>query len=564
MIQQTKSTKSSVPDSAQELAPSVESLQKMLDDYQHENTRQQEHFKKIEANWQQENHLLREQISLLKQELYGRRSEKCIMDDAFKQKFLFEENPETTFEGEDCESVKIITVPEHKRKKKKGRKPLPVDLPRVEEYHDIAESEKVCDCGCRMKEMGEERSEKLEMLPALFWVLCIIRPKYACPKCQGLESEKPTVTLASVPAQILPKSIASPSLLSHIFVSKFADSLPFYRQERQFARHGIELSRGTMCRWAFQVSEKLKSLSGFLKSSLLSGPLIGVDETTVQVLKEPGRKASSNSYMWVFHGGPPGGKIVIFHYSKTRSGRVARDFLGNYKGHVQTDGYVGYDFLDTVDDIIHSGCWAHARRKFVDVVKAFNANKRQTAGMGKCGHAMQQINRLYRIERKAKETGLSYEELYSLRQKEAKPILQEFREWLKENATTIPPTTLLGQAFAYTIRQWPRLINYLESGHVHIDNNFTENAIRPFVVGRKNWLFSDQPEGAQASALFYSLIETAKANGLEPHSYLLYLLEQLPHAITEDDKKALLPIYLKQTTLERNKKDYWLRKKAPQ
>ncbi|MCP5046049.1 MAG: IS66 family transposase [bacterium] len=518
-------------------------------------------------NYQLENSLLLEMVRKLTYQLYGRKSEKYVLEDDWNQKCLFEDSDHFAQDEPDGDdSGDTITVPEHERKKK-GRKPIPAGLPRVEVIHDLSEEEKRCGCGCQMSRIGEESSEKLEMLPAQLWVSRHIRYKYACKHCEGVESSQGGVKLAAGAVQILPKSIATPSLLAHLFVSKFADALPFYRQEKQFLRYGIELPRATMCRWAFKISDKLTPLLEMLREQLLCGPLIGIDETPIQVLNEPGRSVGSKSYMWVLRGGlsPPGeaeGKskgIVIFHYSTSRSGKVAAQFLGDYQGQVQTDGWGGYDFLDTREGIIHLGCWAHARRKFVDVARLHTGSGKKQGQIGMCGHAIQRIRHLYRIERKAVREKLSAQELYQLRQDQARPILDKFGDWLKENAVTVPPKSTLGEAFKYAINQWPRLINYLRSGRAHIDNNLTENAIRPFVVGRKNWLFSDQPEGAKASALFYSFIETAKANGLEPYSYFLYLFDRLPYASTDDDYKKLLPTALTAERLTEFKKEYWFR-----
>ncbi len=519
-------------------------------------------------SYEVETGLLRNRIHQLEHQLYGRKSEKYVLDDPFTSASLFEDDDEESVSPGDLvidEAELRIEIAAHHRKKR-GRKPLPADLPRIEIVHDLSAGEKQCGCGCEMSRMGEESSEKLEMLAPQFWVLRHVRYKYACKHCEGLESNESPVKVSPVPVQILPKTFATPSLLAHVFVSKFADALPFYRQEQQFLRYGLPLPRATMCNWAFSVYDKLLVLLELLHQELLSGPLISIDETTFQVLNEWGRGAAGKSYMWVFRGGlsPLGSQQVLFRYSPSRSGNVVREFIGDYSGYVQTDGYKGYDFLDGVEGIIHVGCWTHARRKFVDVARLYknnkstNKSKKNLGGIGKCGHALQTIGKLYKIEKKARETNVSVEEWYQLRQDEAKPILDEFGDWLHANGPKIPPKSPLGEAFNYTISQWPRLINYLKSGVVPIDNNLTENAIRPFVVGRKNWLFSDQPRGADASALFYSLIETAKANGLEPYSYFLYLFDRLPYAATEKDYKQLLPTHLTAETLIEFKKEYWL------
>jgi transposase len=556
----TKDIKASLPT----MPADVSGLQTMVLEL-HEKIEKLKVLEEMARNYELENRLLRERVHQLEHQLYGRKSEKYVLDDHFTPVSLFEDNAEEAGSLGDLvldESEATIPIPAHKRKKK-GRKPLPADLPRVEIIHDLCQEDKKCQCGYEMSRIGEESSEKLEMLPAQFWVLRHVRYKYACKHCEGVGSNESPVKLSPVPVQILPKTIATPSLLAHVFVSKFADALPFYRQEKQFLRYGIPLTRATMCTWAFHVSDKLNGLLEQLRQELLSGPLISIDETTVQVLNEPGRSVGSKSYMWVFRSGsdPPGPQIVLFRYSPSRSGDVARQFIGDYRGYVQTDGYTGYDFLDAleVEGLLHVGCWAHARRKFVDVARLYDNNKntKKIGGMGKCGHAIRTIGKLYKIERKAREANLSVEELHQLRQDEAKPILDEFGDWLRDNCFKIPPSNPLGEAFNYAINQWPRLINYLKSGVVPIDNNLTENAIRPFVLGRKNWLFSDQPTGAHASALFYSLIETAKANGLEPYSYFLYLFDRLPYAATQEDYKQLLPTHLTAEMLIEFKKEYW-------
>ena len=238
---------------------------------------------------------------------------------------------------------------------------------------------------------------------------------------------------------------------------------------------------------------------------------------------------------------------LYYHYAPSRSGKVADKFLNGYEGYVQTDGYAGYNFLDSKPGVVHCGCWAHVRRKFNDVVKAAGSKYK---GKGKANFALSKIRDLYLIEREAKNKGFDEEQTYQLRQERSLPIVNELEAWLKENAIKIPPQSLLGKAFNYTLSQWPRLIKYLDNGLVRMDNNLVENAIRPFVIGRKNWLFNITPEGARASASFYSLIETAKANGLEPSKYLRYLFEKFPYAKTSEDVFNLLPMNISEFDLK--------------
>jgi transposase len=490
-------------------------------------------YKNLEQKKQARIDFLEERIRLLQNELFGRKTEKQPKPDQ-QQLMLFDENQTDDPEIDELSGKTII--PEHIRKKR-GRKPLPEELPRIEVILDINENEKICGCGCELSHIGDDTSEKLEIIPAKVQVIRYIRKKYACKNCEGVEDDGPTVRIAPLPPQIIPKSIATPGLLAHIIVSKFEDALPFYRQEKILGRMGIDLPRSTLCNWAVKVADKIEPMISLLHDAIRSGPLINIDETPVQVLKEPGRSNTSNSYMWVYRGGDPDHPVLIYQYQPTRSGQVPLSFLKDYQGYVQTDGYAGYDALGRKAGVDLVGCWAHARRKFIEVIKA----KSKKGKKGIADKAIDFIGKLYRIEKQAKEGCLKPDAIYQLRQEEAKPILEEFHNWLLSKSNITPPQGLLGKAIHYTLKYWDRLIRYIEDGRLRPDNNLAENAIRPFVIGRKNWLFSGSPNGAKASSNLYSLIETAKANGLKPYEYLRYLLEKLPYAETEQDYKNLLP-----------------------
>lgn len=487
-------------------------------------------LKKVALDLLSENNILKEQIKSLQDKIFGRKTEKMSKDDGQMSLFDIPE-PELSI-VEDSGETKVTS---HTRKKT-GRQPLPANLPRVDVIHDLDEKDKLCQCGCSKSRIGQEISEQLDYIPAKAQVIRNIRYKYACKNCEGVEDDGPTVAIARMPDQIIPKSMAAPGLLAHILIAKFADALPFYRQEKQFSRMGVKLSRATMCCWALKAAQACEIMLNMMQKDILESPVIQVDETTLRVLKEPGR---SKSYMWVFKGAPRGKPVIIYCYHPSRSGDVAASFLKNYKGVVQTDGYSGYNFLDVISAIIHVACWAHARRKFVDVTKAVGRDKKNPDG--KAVTALKYISKLYKIEKQARQDGLSSDELYAKRQSESVPILNEFKKWLDVTVERVPPKSLLGKAINYTLNQWPRLFNYTKNGWVPIDNNAVENAIRPFVVGRKNWLFSCTPDGAHASAGIYTLIETAKANGLEPYWYLKYLFENLPEAMTVEDFRSLMP-----------------------
>jgi len=364
-----------------------------------------------------------------------------------------------------------------------------------------------------------------------------------------VESEQGAVKIAPAPEQLIPKSIATPGLLAYVFTSKFVDHLPFYRQEGQFKRIGVDLSRATMANWAIKVPERCHPLLSLLQAEMLAGPLVQIDETTVQVLKEPGRENTKKSYMWLFRGGPPEKPTLVFQYHPTRSGQVPSDYLRDYEGYIQTDGYAGYNALGRKKGIIHVGCWAHARRKFIEVQNAAKKIKKRKSKTGSADVALNYIRKLYAIEKRAKSLDYTPEQIFMDRQEKARPILDEFKKWLDKRSLQTPPKGLLGKAISYSLNEWKKLVRYLDNGLLRPDNNLAENAIRPFVVGRKNWLFSGSPKGAEASAALYSLIETAKANGLEPYLYLRCLFELLPSAQTSDHYKALLPQYIDRALL---------------
>jgi len=442
-----------------------------------------------------------------------------------------------------------LQIPAHQRKKS-GRKPLPEDLPQIEVLHDIPENQKHCECGAQLCRIGEETSEQLDYIPAKLQVIRHIRPKYTCKSCEGIETKGSTIKIAAPPKQILPKSIASTGLLAQVVVAKFVDSMPFYRQEKQFFRLGYKVSRTNMANWTIQLGKRLEGLLDLLRQEVLSGPLINMDETTLQVLKEKGRAPATKSYMWVMCGGTSGKRGVYFYYSASRASKVAQALLKSYRGVVQTDGYAGYNFVRQNPDLEHAECWAHSRRKFMEVLKAKGKYQKKKAKSGHAEQALNYIGQLYGIEQNAEAQKLSDSKKVLKRQEKSQPILNEFHLWLTKIGPQTPPKGLLGKAIAYSVNRWEQLTLYPKHGFLPMDNNLAENAIRPFVVGRKNWLFCDTVAGAEASAGLYSLIETAKANHLNPFKYLRDLFEQLPYAETEDQLKNLLPQYFNPTIAE--------------
>ena len=500
----------------------------------------------LQEKYQERIDYLEQMVRLLQKEIFGRKSEKYVLPD-HKQRQLFD--PIEVPESDRRVSEDNIVIGEHIRKKP-GRKPLPEDLPRVDVIHDIPEDEKQCECGATLSCIGQDISEKLDYVPAKIRVMRHIRLKYACKGCEGVESEGPSVKIGPAPVQLLPKSIASEGLIAHLIVSKFADGLPLYRQQKIFGRLGIELSRSTMANWVVNASRQCQPLIELIAKEIRSGPLINIDETPYQVLNEPGRRNTSKSYMWVFRGGKENRPTLLYQYHRSRSGDAALNFLGDYQGYVQSDAFVGYEFLSEKKGISHMGCWAHARRYFVDVIKAKKKNRsKRSQPKSLADEALEFIGHLYQIEKEAKAKNLQPQGIYQLRQEKAKAVLESFKSWLDAKQEITPPKGLLGKAIGYALKHWQKLIVYIEDGRLSPDNNAAENAIRPFVVGRKNWLFAGHPNGAEAGATFFSIVETAKANGLEPYNYLRYIFEKLPLADSDQDYKNLLPQFVDEKDL---------------
>jgi len=468
---------------------------------------------------------LTEQLNLALARRYAASSEKIAPD----QIRLFDE-AEVDAEAQAVMSSEddTITVPEHTRKKR-GRKTLPESLPRIDVVHELADAERICPHdGKPLTEIGEVTSEQLDIIPAKIQVIRHIRKQYACTCGHCIKT-------APLPAQPIPKSLASPGLLAHITVSKYQDALPLYRQETILKRIGVELPRATLANWMIQAGSLIQPLINLLRDRLLAYDILQMDETTVQVLNEPGKTAQSKSYLWLQRGGPPDQPVVLYDYDPGRGAGVPKRLLDGFRGYLQTDGYDGYNAAVAMNGLTHLGCMAHARRKFSEAVMAQGKNKKR----GKAHRGLALIQKLYRIEKQART--LTPEDRHGHRHRHARPILDELRAWLGDTLPQMPPTSATGKALNYLNNEWDKLIRYLDDGRLAIDNNGAENAIRPFVVGRKNWLFSASVKGVKASANLYSLIETAKANGLEPYTYLRRVFAELPQADSVEAIEVLLP-----------------------
>ncbi len=476
--------------------------------------------------------LLSTENALLKIKLFGKSSEKCKKPkDQDPQ--VFDEAKATHDDLGSDEAIAVATealnqsasdiaikTPE-KTKKSKIRKPIPAVYPRVEVIHDIAEDQKVCSCGCQMTSFGMDISEQLEVVPAYIRVLQHKRLKYACKSCQE------GVKTAPVAIQAISKCMAAPGLLAHVAVAKYDDHLPLYRQSEIWGRMGVELSRATLSAWVLKMGSALAPLIRYMQKHIVQSIYVKADETTIQVLKTPKKCDTSKSYMWVYMTGNNPKPVVVYDYQETRQGDFAKASLSGFQGVLQTDGYSGYHCVVNQQGITAMGCWAHARRKFYDVWKLAKQE-------GVASKALEMIGKLYTIEAEIK--GLSIESKLKIRHEKSKPILDAFYQWLIEIKPNVQPKGGLDKAIHYALNQKEQLMYYVKDGFVDIDNNKAERHIKPFAVGRKNWLFMGSPDGARAGAILYSLIETAKLNGLNPEGYLKHVLS---HKIDVTDKKLI-------------------------
>jgi len=480
------------------------------------------------AALEEENQLLAEQVAWFQRYFLHRKAD--VVDDSSQQPLPFNE-AELLSEAPQAESQQVQA---HSRKKP-VRRPLPTDMPRVQQIVDIPEEAKICGCGHELARIGEEKSEKLDIVPPRLRVIEQIRPKYACRHCEGTgDKEHPAVRIAPVPPTLIPKGIATPGLVSHIVTAKFVDAIPLYRQEKQFARLGVDLSRRTMADWMIVAAAASKPVLEAIERQLRGGPAALLDETPVQVMKEPGRANTKDSYAWAAVGGQPEHPVILYRYEPTRSGNVVLEILHGFEGYAQTDGFGGYDWsIESLANVIHVGCLAHTRRKFTD---AANIGSNTSSAR----EALSLIGKVYAVEREL--AGSTRDEHFRAeRKRRAGPHLTKLHGWLKKKEAQVPPKTALGKAVTYALSQWPKIIRYLECEHLSPDTNRVENAIRPFVLGRKNWLFAGSPRGANASMALYSLIETAKANKIDPYWYLRALFEQLPAFDPNGDYDELLP-----------------------
>ncbi|PGU02839.1 IS66 family transposase [Bacillus cereus] len=460
-----------------------------------------------------------EQFRLSQQKQFGTSSEKKPNNQIALE--LFNEAEKESDSETPEPAVETIT---YRRKKKRGHRAESVqNLPIETVKYRLLDEKQVCSCcGGTLHEMSVEVRKELTIVPAEVKVTEHKRYVYACRKCELDEVSTPIVT-AKMPAPAFPKNIASPSIIAYIMTQKYVEGLPLYRQEKHFERMGIFLSRQTMGNWLLYGADRwLMTLYERMHEHLLTRTILHADETTFQVLREPGRAATTKSYLWLYRTGREDIPIVLYDYQPTRAGEHSKRFLTGFEGYLQVDGYSGYH---QVPDVTLVGCWAHARRKFDEALKALPES--QKGKKVKASEGLHFCNQLYSIERKLKHVNPT--ERYRQRLEKSRPILDLFSAWLHEQKDRVLPKSALGKAITYCLNQWKHLKAFLLDGHLEIDNNRSERSIKPFVIGRKNWMFSNTPRGARGSAIMYSVVETAKENNLSPYHYLRYLFETLPN-----------------------------------
>jgi transposase len=488
-----------------------------------------------------ERDLLKEQLNRFKRQLFDAKSEVS----AAHQKDMFFNEAE--IEGAQAEPAaeeaegETIDVPAHKRLKR-GRKPLDPNLPREVRRHELPEHERVCPHdGTALREIGVVVSEQLDIVPQQLHVIRHERVKYACPCCDG------GLRLAQKPPQVIPKGLLSEAALAWVITSKYLDGLPLYRQAALLGRFGgTDLSRNTLASSVVRVGAAVQPVVNLLRDALLDSFIVHGDETEVQVLKEAGRKAQAKSYMWVQMTeasgadgtGPP---IRVFAYSPSRSTQTARTLYEGMRpeGVLMSDGYEPYAAIAEQHRLVHLGCWAHCRRYFHEALQALPKDKRGPEQLP--ARFIELIGRLYKVEAEARRDNLDAQMRRQQRTLHSAPVLAQIEALALQHLHGVLPGSLLGKALHYLTAQWPKLVRYVKDGRYPIDNNPCENAIRPFVVGRRNWLFADTVAGANASANLYSLLQTSLANGIDGYRYLTALLVELPKAKTVEDFEALLP-----------------------
>ena len=425
----------------------------------------------------------------------------------------------------DTQSLPV--PPEHKQRvsywrRRTGRPQLPADLPRSRIEYDLSCAEKAQFA--HVTPIGEQVSQTLEFTPAKLTVIEHARLKYRCERTDGTR----TICTASAYPSPLAKSNAGPGLLAHVLVSKYADGMPLARQERMFARHGLRLSRQTLCDWVLRACELLGSLSAPLRAHVLGAPVIFADDTTLPMVSDALRGKTVTARLWAYlsaghsrdeHGAwQPYAKAVCYEFTQNRAGEHPRRFLAGYRGYLQADDYAGYHALYRSRRVLHAACWAHARRGFFEIDRSAH-----TPGLAR--QALAWIGKLYEIEREVRE--LPPDRKAAERHQRSRPLLIDFKRWLLGIEPDLLPQGAMAKAVRYVLSNWRALVRFSRTGILAIDSNLVERGMRPIAVGRKAWLYAGAPRGGHAAATAFSLIETCKLNGVEPYAYLKDVLARI-------------------------------------
>jgi transposase len=471
---------------------------------------------------------LQNQVNELLRNRFGSKSERFIDDEENPQQSLFG-NPieNNAFKTEDEELTdKKITVAAHQRNKHK--KSLSKDLPIRIEIIPVSDTDKKCGCGAQKAVIRYEIKKLLHYEPPVYEIIEQRREVVACANnCEG------AMLTAPAPLRILPKIKVTEEFLAFLIVSKMDDRQPLYHLEKQLSeRFDIDVSRQSMARWLIDLTSPLQPLYNLFKDPCIEYDVASCDATTLQVLDEPGRRAQTKSYIYCIRGGPPDKEVILYAYNDKLHKQFIKDWFEGFKGYLHVDGDNFFELIGEVANLVN--CNSHARRKFEPIIK-------NTKGKGLAKEALRYFKELYKIEREAKNNRLNSQQRYELRQQKSKPLMEKFKHWLDEFYPTVLPQSSLGQAMNYCIKLWNGLTRFLDDGRLECDNNLTEQRIKPFVIARKNFLFSASVEGAHALCMHFSLIQTAKHHGLDPYHYYVKLLKGIPHCKTVEDYEKLLP-----------------------
>jgi len=481
---------------------------------------------------------LQEQVDYLTRKLFGTSSEK--KNDIPGQMNLFNEAElEADQESESVADETETIVSSHARRPKRTSREIFRGIPVVEEIINLPQEEQVCsDCDTPLECIGKEFvRQEFRYEPAKGKLVRIYRATYKCPVCTTADVLEGNLSFvkADVPEALIPHSYASASSVAWTMYQKYGNAMPLYRQEQDWNQLGVSFSRATLANWIITCSmEYLQPLYDYFHKILLKRKFLMADETRIQVLNEPERNAETDSYMWLFRSGEDGlPAIILYHYTQTRAGYHAEEFLKGFKGYLETDGYQGYNNLS---DIKRCCCWAHVRRYFIDAVpkgKEYDYSNPAVQGVQFC-------TKLFEYERISQAKKHNYEQKKEYRLLKEKPVLDAFWNWLNEQRPR--KGSRFEKAVNYAQNRKAYLMTYLEDGRCSFSNNLSENSIRPFTLGRKNWMFSDSPKGASASAVVYTMVEMAKAHDLNIYQYLKYILEHRPkQTMTDEQFESLAP-----------------------